>query len=1166
MPESLRRLFVSIAVFFTLSASQHSAFAQQNPVFTPGDLVVVVEGCGVYGGTCTTVPNGTGDGTGNSSVGGYGDNQAAPLTLFQYTPSGTSSVTYVNSLVLPQVESGANFQVSGELGSSSEGTLQLSGTGQYLTLMGYGIDALSFNANPENYGTLINPKGPPNHGALGQTGSLTLPNQTATGQTTLTECSDDTAACYPNGYTPVPRVLALIDANGNVNTSTALYNIFDFNNPRSAYTLDGSTVYVSGQGSGCDTTGGVFYSPVGSVDDSPTAITGVDAGSSSSCATSLAQDTRDVQIDNGTLYISVDSTEGKGDNRSFIGTLGTPPATSLFTPPLPQTSGYTTGPAQISGLGNNGGTGKVTIATVASTNGNPLNNSSTKVNGAALDAINLSPSGYFFASPSVLYVADAGNPKNDSNGDNNSAGTANIGDGGLQKWVNSSSDGTGTWSLKYTLYQGLNLVNNGGASGTTGLYALTGVVSGGSVYLYATNATINDLDPTYLYGITDTLANTTPPGASSAFTLLDTAPSDSNFKGVSLAPSFPAGSATITSSPSGLAVTTAGTGCAPGTYTTPVTLIWTPDSNCTLSVVSPQGQAGTQYTLAQWQDDTTSSTDSVTAPSSSAVYTATFSTAYQLTTTAGSGGTVSAGGYIPAGSQAVVTATPNAGYYFVNFTGTTTVTTNPLTLVMSGPQSIMANFAPQIAPTVTFTGAPPTAPEYSTFTVSATTNSGATPAITATGACSIGGTTVTMIASSGACMLSAVWPAQGSYSGATLTQTTTAELPAPVITWAPPAPITYGSALSGAQLDATASYNGTKVPGTFAYTPAKGAVLTAGMQTLAVLFTPNNTAAFSPVTASVTLQVNQATPKVSWNKPASIVYGAPLSATQLDATASVPGAFAYSPAASTVLTAGAQTLSVTFTPTDTSNYTQQTATVTINVTKATPTLTWTAPASISYGTSLDASQLDATSNTPGSFTYSPAAGAVLAGGTQTLSTTFTPTDTTDYTTAKTSVSILVATSTPAIKWATPAAITYGAALTGAQLDASATLNGASVGGTYTYSPAKGTVLGAGTQTLSVVFTPNNTSNYTSASASVTLQVNPATPKITWLKPGAIQFGTPLSSTQLDATATIPGTFAYSPGAGTVLPEGTQTLSVTFTPNDITDYTPSTGTVTINVKP
>ena len=88
------------------------AFAQEATTFTPGNLVVSVEGCGVNGGTCTTVPNGTGNGTGNSSVGGYGDNQAAPFTLFQLAPTGTTSVAYVNSLVLPQNPSGANIAVA----------------------------------------------------------------------------------------------------------------------------------------------------------------------------------------------------------------------------------------------------------------------------------------------------------------------------------------------------------------------------------------------------------------------------------------------------------------------------------------------------------------------------------------------------------------------------------------------------------------------------------------------------------------------------------------------------------------------------------------------------------------------------------------------------------------------------------------------------------------------------------------------------------------------------------------------------------------------------------------------------------------------------------------------------------------------------------------------
>jgi sugar lactone lactonase YvrE len=75
--------------------------------------------------------------------------------------------------------------------------------------------------------------------------------------------------------------------------------------------------------------------------------------------------------------------------------------------------------------------------------------------------------------------------------------------------------------------------------------------------------------------------------------------------------------------------------------------------------------------------------------------------------------------------------------------------------------------------------------------------------------------------------------------------------------------------------------------------------------------------------------------------------------------------------------------------------------------------------------------------------------------------------------------------TPAINWPAPGAIQYGTPLSGAQLDA-----WANVPGTFVYSPGPWTVLGVGQQTLSVVFTPNDTVDYTTATATVTLTVNP----------------------------------------------------------------------------
>ena len=393
------------------------------------------------------------------------------------------------------------------------------------------------------------------------------------------------------------------------------------------------------------------------------------------------------------------------------------------------------------------------------------------------------------------------------------------------------------------------------------------------------------------------------------------------------------------------------------------------------------------------------------------------------------------------------------------------------------------------------------------------------------------------------------------YTTATATVQLTVNKAAPVVTWATPVAIPYGTALSAVQLDA-----GSTVAGTFVYTPAAGAVPMAGLQTLSVTFTPTDSTDYSTATATVQLTVNAAAPAIPWATPAAITYGTALSAAQLDASSTVAGTFVYTPAAGAVLTAGLQTLSVTFTPTDSSDYTTATATVQLTVNKAAPVVTWATPVAIPYGTALSAAQLDAGSTVAGTFVYTPAAGAVLTAGLQTLSVTFTPTDSTDYSTATATVQLTVNKATPAISWATPAAITYGTTLSAAQLDASST-----VAGTYVYSPAAGAVLTAGSQTLSVTFTPTDSSDYSTATATVTLTVNKATPAITLATPAAISYGTALSAAQLDASSVVAGTYVYTPAVGAVLTAGSQTLSVTFTPTDSSDYSTATSTVQLTVN-
>ncbi|MFH1028176.1 MAG: Ig-like domain repeat protein, partial [Pseudomonadota bacterium] len=91
-------------------------------------------------------------------------------------------------------------------------------------------------------------------------------------------------------------------------------------------------------------------------------------------------------------------------------------------------------------------------------------------------------------------------------------------------------------------------------------------------------------------------------------------------------------------------------------------------------------------------------------------------------------------------------------------------------------------------------------------------------------------------------------------------------------------------------------------------------------------------------------------------------------------------------------------------------------------------------------------------------------------------------------------------------------------------------------------------------------------NYDFSFVNGRLTIIRAIPAITWNNPDDITYGTPLSATQLNANAgPVAGLFEYSTTAGTVLAVGTgHMLSVTFTPDDLTNYQTATKTVAINV--
>lgn len=100
----------------------------------------------------------------------------------------------------------------------------------------------------------------------------------------------------------------------------------------------------------------------------------------------------------------------------------------------------------------------------------------------------------------------------------------------------------------------------------------------------------------------------------------------------------------------------------------------------------------------------------------------------------------------------------------------------------------------------------------------------------------------------------------------------------PTLAWANPADIVYGTALDGTQLNATAVYDSTNVPGTFTYTRVAGTKLNAGPgQAISVTFTPTDTTSFLPVSTNLTINVLKAPLTITANS-ANKIYGEALPA------------------------------------------------------------------------------------------------------------------------------------------------------------------------------------------------------------------------------------------------------------------------------------------------
>jgi hypothetical protein len=165
------RILASIAVALQLAVAQTP--------FTEGNLVAIRVGSGA--GALT--------------------NAATPVFLDEYSRTGT----LVRSVALPTVTAGRTAACTLSGTATSEGHLNLSTDGSYLSLAGY--SAALGTANP---------------------GSLTVTN--------------------------AARVVARVDMGGNVDTTTLLTNTFSSGTVRSAITEDGVNFWVCGSNSGVQLT------------------------------------------------------------------------------------------------------------------------------------------------------------------------------------------------------------------------------------------------------------------------------------------------------------------------------------------------------------------------------------------------------------------------------------------------------------------------------------------------------------------------------------------------------------------------------------------------------------------------------------------------------------------------------------------------------------------------------------------------------------------------------------------------------------------------------------------------------------------------------------------------------------------------------------------------
>jgi hypothetical protein len=492
-------------------------------------------------------------------------------------------------------------------------------------------------------------------------------------------------------------------------------------------------------------------------------------------------------------------------------------------------------------------------------------------------------------------------------------------------------------------------------------------------------------------------------------------------------------------------------------------------------------------------------------------------------------------------------------------------------------------------PTLTFAAIPSETYGNAPFTVSASSaSSGAVTYSVTSGPATISGNTVTLTGA-GTVVLGASQAATTNYTAATASASFTVNPEVPTLTFAAIPTETYGnapftvsasSASSGAITYSVTSGPATIVGNTVTLTGAGPVVLGASQAA---------TTNYAAATASISFTVSPETVALSFAAISTHVYGdAPFQVSASDATGPVSGgAITYSVTSGPATVSGAQvtltgagTVVLGASQAATTNYAAATASISFTVNQGTPTLTFAAIPTETYGSA--PFTVSASSTSSGAVTYSVTSGpATISGNTVTLTGVgpvvlgASQTATTNYIAATASASFTVSPGTPTLIFAAIPTQNYG----NAPFTASAS---SASSGAITYSVTSGqasinsstgllTLTGVGTVVLGA--SQAATADYAAATASTSFTVNPEVPTLVFEGvPNETYGDSPFSVTAVSASSGAitysvisgPATINSSSGVVTLTGAGTVVLGASQAASG--NYAAATATISFTVNP